>query len=116
MGTQTGHVVGELSHIVISGHAYLECLRKAHATAGGGGLQEGKATRNPFRTLVECFASRSERLMTTRYGDGSDRLRNGAARFGDFSMYLGSTSEWMRRPAEVVGSVVSSSCERSDES
>lgn len=79
MGTQTGHVVGDLSHIVISGHAYLECLRKAHATAGRGGLQEGKATRDPFRTLADCFVSRSERLITTKY-DGSDRLRNEAAR------------------------------------
>ena len=75
-------------HIIVSGHAYLECLRKAHATAGRGGLQEGKATRDPFRTLVECFASRSGRLITTRYGDGSDRLRNGAGRL-EFSNVLG---------------------------
>lgn len=66
--------------MMVSGYAYLECLRKAHATAGRGGLQEGKATRDPFRTLAECFVSRSERLITTRYGDGSDRLCNGVAR------------------------------------
>lgn len=33
----------------------------------------------------------------------------------NFPMYLGSKNEWMRRPAEVVGSVVSPLCERSDE-
>lgn len=63
MGTQTAGIVNDSIRHWIWVHAYLGPLTEAQSTDGRVGLQEGKATEDPFQTSVKCLVLRSERWI-----------------------------------------------------